>query len=471
MMFKKTIVACALVLSVGTVVAAINYAVLALSVIPTLAFYYATEIKALTKSVVTAASKEITVYFPTLPKSHPDAPTEAQVAAQLGAIAPNVPATASGPFSLVIPVSSWNTSGSAKVITGSSPGDFLQKIAVCPSNVCSFGGNVASIFSPDRQRMITSITTGVWTTTAVPSMGYAAPYQGSGYARFVAPGVIPVYIRSDTGPECSPGYTMNPANFKCDLTDIEQARKSGANDGVCFISEGRSSPFDKDCIDLKFENKLAETTDGQGKPVAVVNDKDGDGEIVAARPQDDGGTDISRTFPTDANGNQRREDTPIDKDGRVGPTSNANYPTPNPPLYPGDPGGTAIPGGVGTGTSSAQCGGPGQTPCATRIVDANGNDVKPITAGDPVGGISDSASGSAQAKLDAVKSKISISVSATCPQGILDFVMPLPDSAGGDYHVTDNGVICQIGDTYGSTIRMLSIAIAWIGALYIVLRA
>lgn len=430
--------------------------ILALSTIPTIAFFYATQTHVITKSIKSSTGATIILAN----NVRPDTVTSDDIAQNLGAIPSNTPPLAGGPFYITIPADgSYNKSGQIQTISGATIAEFLSKVMLCPSNICTFGGNVSTWFAPNNQQYITSTSSGVSAGLPVGIISYkTTANQGS------------VNIKATVGPFCSDGYTYNTTNSKCDLSNIQAARASGATDGVCTASHGVADPFDKDCINLKLDNKLTQAKDVDGNDMITAADVSGDGEITNVRGRPDGGIDISRTFPPQ-NGTQRREDTTIDPNGNVGPTSNANYPQPGAPVYPKDPGGTSIPSGTGTGTSTAQCGSVGQSPCATRIVDAQGQDIAPITAGDPVGGLGDTPEGDAKSRLESVKASASIPVTSNCPPNILHITIPFPASMGGDYVATDSGFICQAGDTYGPTVRLISIACAWIAAFFIVLRA
>lgn len=445
----------------------VQLVILALSTIPTLAFFYALQADIVTKQVKKSNGEIVMTAINVAPSRI----SNAQIGQNLGSIPSTVTGTANGPFTLVIPRDAYNTSGAPYTVTAPTMAEFIEAINLCPSNVCTFGGNMPWAFGPTYRKYITSVGTGIWTTTTSPGGGYAAPYPGSGY------GYVTIttngqnftgYARA-TSPQCGDGYTLNTSNFKCDLSNILAARSSGATDGVCAIAHGEPDPFDKDCLGLKSDNKLTSTTDVEGNKMTAVADPAGTAETIVARAQPDGGTMISRQKPA-VNGTQQREDTTVSRDGVVGATSNSNFTSPGVPAYPGDPGGTAMPGTVGTGTAAVSCGSTGQPACATRIVDGSGKDVAPLTAGDPVGGLGDGPATGASDRLASVKSKASIPVSSACPTNFLSMTLPFPEPIG-DFYLSDKGVFCNVMADYQSLIRMVSIAAGFIAALFIVLKA
>lgn len=78
--------------------------------------------------------------------------------------------------------------------------------------------------------------------------------------------------------------------------------------------------------------------------------------------------------------------------------------------------------------------------------------------------------GTVSGALDGLKQK-SIGTSSACPSDIFAFTMPLPNFVGGPMLVSDHGVFCNTMGQYQELFRTVSIAAAWIMAMFIVLRA
>lgn len=77
-----------------------------------------------------------------------------------------------------------------------------------------------------------------------------------------------------------------------------------------------------------------------------------------------------------------------------------------------------------------------------------------------------------KAPFEGLKEKVSvIPVSSSCPADIFSFTMPLPAAAGGSYRLSDDGVFCGLMADYSGLIRSLSIAMGFVTATFVFLRA
>jgi hypothetical protein len=204
-----------------------------------------------------------------------------------------------------------------------------------------------------------------------------------------------------------------------------------------------------------------------GQPVTTIADPQ-DGTYVAAKPTPTGGLGVSYTQPS-ADGGKLREDISISPQGIAGNTNSTNYPTSPPPLYPGDPGGTAVSGGTGTGTTAggSACGGPGQPACVTTI-DSGGRGEGDLPDGaSQAAGFSDATS-----FLDPVKGRLSgffdfqlPSHSSQCPALSVDFT-----AWGLDIHQS-SGFLCDWLYDNQALMQGLMQFVFLASALVIVLRA
>lgn len=282
------------------------------------------------------------------------------IAAQQGSVEQSKTIIAKGPYSYTVPCpSSYCKRASNYIITADTEAELLNKLNTCPSDVCTYGGNVPSAFSAVYRGNVSG-SSSVWIN--------GNPYKRISWLINNATYTSDFYASG--GASCPAGYTFNTTSGKCDLTDIQQARAQGGYDGVCIVSGGVPNPFDPDCSYLRDNGYLASATAPDGEPVTAITDKGGDGTTVAQKKvpaSEGGGNDISQTKAS-SDGGKRREDTRVKPSGEVGSTNTTNYPSNPPPLYPGDPGGTATPGGTGTGTNGGtSCGGPGQPACNFKL--------------------------------------------------------------------------------------------------------
>lgn len=375
--------------------------------------------------------------------------------------------------------------------TGSSYAELKNAIALCPSDICKGPPPTsgANVFSSSSGTTATTGGAAAANISVASDVTIKPTYLSSTTDKWfvevaISYGSYVVRLHSKpSGLTCEPGYAYNATSAKCDLTDVDLASAS-TGDGVCVVFGGYPLPGDPDCQALAGENKLTTSTTGSGEPAVSVVSKDN--VVVSQVSKGDQGSVISQVVPT-SDGGTRREDTVVSPTGVIGPTNTTNYPSNPPPIYPGDKGGTAIPGSSGTGTTSAPCGGSGQPACKIDgMTELNGS---AAAIARDVGMVRSDISKIANSKLkddaigEALPSDISdplveleesasvIPVSSYCPADIFSFTLPLPSYAGGSFELSDQGLFCDLMSDYQEVIRMISIACGFIAATFIVLRA
>lgn len=241
--------------------------------------------------------------------------------------------------------------------------------------------------------------------------------------------------------DCPVGYSPNAANAsQCQLTDSNAARADGGyfHNGSCIWGYGAAPEvYDPECDDLK-NNGVVSVEQTPTGPVLVVRDPQNPGTVTAYKRNADGSTQISRTTKN-SDGSVTRTDALAYPDGRFSPITGTNFPQNPPPEYPGqDP-------SQPEGDPDVQF--PGYEP-----LDPDPElPEEAIPVG--VGSVSD----------------VSVPVSNECPFNALGFDIPLGDL--GTFTLTDNGLLCQLLDTYDDAIRNVSIASAFIAGLFIILGA
>lgn len=358
---------------------------------------------------------------------------------------------------------------------GSTFSEFKASLAQCPSTVCT--GNVinyGSTFTAYDNTSDANIQAAIANLSAAESVTIAPLSFTDGNYRPQRKLEVRITHRNPssststtlsrlfiTPPSyyCPSGYTYNSSAAVCDVTDVTAASVS-SGDGVCPVFGGFPAAGDPDCDALSRENKLTQSRTADGEPVTSILSSDN--VYVSQVYRGEPGSIISQVLPS-GDGGKRREDTFVAATGVIGPTNLNNYPSSPPPIYPGDSGGTLIPGAGSVTTTAAPCGSPGQPACSVKLEGSSGSPLEGLGDGVPAG-LSDS--------LGVVKQKASVlPVSATCPPDMFSFTLPLPAAAGGDYRLADNGLFCRLMGDYQEVIRGLSIAFGFIMATFIVLGA
>lgn len=403
----------------------------------------------------------------------------------------------SGPYTFTIKTSDGKYTYNAVAATKE---EVLTALMLCPSHVCTgtaslrsgrgnlyntdFGYDMTGVIAR-RYNEVTSMTFShysVPTATSPANVHHLEVVFGIGgynYGVLFKPGIV----------GCPDGYSLNSTSAVCDLVDATTASVS-TGDGLCVIGADGFESTDPDCSSLESDKLLTKSVSSTGQPAYSVKSSDG---VIVTKSYDTSTktATISQLIPS-ADGGYRREDTAIRSDGAVGPTNTLNTPATPPPLYPGDPGGTEVPGSTGTGRTSIPCGAPGQASCSVTVsgLDTTNsilNSIKASACGgpgqpacsvelkgsslDPVHGIGDSHSSVLTEKVNGLSKMSSLASSAQCPSDIFSFTLPLPANLGGDYQLSDGGVFCDNLSQFHELIRNLSIAFGLITATYIVLRA
>ncbi len=381
------------------------------------------------------------------------------------------------------------STGQSYTASGYTLSEIKESMLKCPSNICSntswIGGT--HVGSSNNSSVSAAFRlAGSLTITATDVFAYNKAYYR---LRVDSPGYTGWLYFNVPNVACQPGYSYNTTSGQCDIVNVEQARTS-VGDGVCPVLEGTPNINDPDCATLQADGKLTTSTSADGQPATSVVHSTG---TVVTQAKSASGSTISQVFKS-SDGGTRREDTAVGATGAVGSTNTTNYPANPPPLYPGDPGGTSVPGSTGTGTTAVPCGGPGQNKCAVQVdmmgdlvtradwlnnqLGTVNNNLDTIADklgggdGSPVDSVGDAPPSSLTSEVEGLKSKASvIPVSSYCPPNMFSFTIPLPAIAGGDYQLTDHGLFCQLMGDYQELIRGLSIAFGFIVATFIVLGA
>lgn len=389
----------------------------------------------------------------------------AQEQAQLPDVPLSSPITHSG-YSATIFSSDYSDSYYAY---GDGPAEFYASAVQCPSHICNQGYYSSSLDNNGKLRYFfnPSLSSSTWSGTGTyGGLSMIISHAGGGYysasvKRVAAAGAsYTAHIDGIVSSTCAPGYTMNTVSGKCDLTDTSSVIESDLGDAVCSLINGSVDSSDKDCAVLVSANRVTQSTSPLGFSVASVAASDS--SIISASTDSSGSTTISQLKPS-SDGGKLREDTVITSGGVIGPTSTTHYPSNPPPLYPGDSGGTDVPGSTTGAGTVAGCGAPGQSPCVVTFGEDDGTS--------PVDGIADSLPSAITDELFGLAGKANLPTSPVCPADAFGFTMPLPQSAGGPMFLSDGGFFCDAMGQYGDLIRTLSIACAWISATFIVLRA
>ncbi len=444
--------------------------------------------------VTTSTNKNVNVLLPL----HDLTEDEIRLAlAEQGKLPPsNAPTSLEGPYRFVFKDYSGAKSYTA---SGATLAEFRNAIALCPSDVCTSttvqGGGYA--FSGTTGQ--TALNAGAMARN-LAAVTISAPvdyfYNNVHYYQLRLDfGGYTMWMEAlPSGVTCPGGYKLNAVTGKCDLSSVSEAAFS-QGDGVCLTYVGVPALSDPDCQLAKADNKLTTSTSSTGDPAVSVSSNIG--TVITQTVKPDNSSTVSKLVQT-ADGGSRREDTYIAPNGAIGTTNTTNFPASPPPLYPGDPGGTAVPGGTGTGSTVTPCGGSGQPACSvnvsqmgdlvSRVDNTNGqlgtinqtlqtiNQTlsKQGTSGDgsPVDTVGDGLPSDLQDSVSDLKAKAGvIPVSSYCPPNMFSFTIPLPAIAGGDYQLTDHGLFCQLMGDYQELIRGLSIAFGFIVATFIVLGA
>lgn len=378
--------------------------------------------------------------------------------------------------------------------TGNTIGEFKASMAMCPSDVCTStvvqGGG--TFYGSSSDLNIGAFARNMSAVNVTPSNNF---YSGKHYLQLRLDfGGYTAFLNAYPGSvTCPAGYTLNATTGKCDLTSVSDAAFS-VGDGVCISYAGVPAYGDPDCNTLKADNKLTTSTSTSGRPAVSVSANTG--TVVTQTVNEDFSSTVSKLVQT-SDGGAQRQDTNIASDGTIGPTNITNFPKNPPPLYPGDPGGTAVPGAsTGTGTTAVPCGGPSQPKCQVDVsgvsdlvtrADWTNNQLGTInqslrtindtlnkngTGGtSPVDKVGDTVPESVRDSVSGLKARAVIPVSDACPADMFSFTLPFPASMGGDYVLSDDGVFCNLMSRYQSVIRGLSIAAGFIAAMFIVLGA
>lgn len=379
--------------------------------------------------------------------------------------------------------------------TGNTLGEFKASLAMCPSDVCTStvvqgGGMFYGQTSDTNLGAFARNMSGVNVTVANNF------YYGKHYLQLRLDfGGYTAWLNAYPGSvNCPAGYTLNATSGKCDLTNVSDAAFS-VGDGVCISYAGVPAYDDPDCSTVKADNKVTTSTSTTGQPAISVSSNTG--TVVTQTVNPDYSSTISRLVQS-ADGGTQRQDTSIASDGTIGTTNTTNFPKNPPPLYPGDPGGTAVPGGTGSGTTAVPCGGSGQPKCQVDVsgiselvtrADWTNNQLSTINkslntinntlsknnSGDgesPVDKVGEGVPSSVTDAVSGLEDKASvIPVSEVCPANMFSFTLPLPASLGGYYFLSDNGIFCDLMGRFQGLIRSVSIAVGFIAATFIVLGA
>lgn len=381
--------------------------------------------------------------------------------------------------------------------TGATLAEFKQSIAMCPSDVCTSTSVQSGGYMSSGSTGSSAVAAGGYARNMSAVTVYAPVDYFSGGTHYYQlrmdfGGYSAWFNASPTSVTCPAGYTLNGTSGKCDLSNISQAAFS-VGDGVCITYAGVPAYDDPDCSTVQADNKLSTSTSADGSPAVSVSSSVGS-KVITQTVKPDASSTLSQLVRT-ADGGSARSDTSISSNGTVGTTNTTNYPASPPPLYPGDPGGTSVPGSsTGTGTSAVPCGGPGQSACSVSVgqmgeLVSNTNSTNSqlgtinqtlrdinttLKDGADSGTTSDNLSSPASSLNDTVSGltvKAIIPVNSYCPADIFSFTLPLPAAAGGDYALSDQGVFCGLMANYQDLIRSLSIAFGLVGAMFIILRA
>lgn len=390
-----------------------------------------------------------------------------------------------GPYSFLISNGSKQYS-----VSGSTLAEIRESLALCPSDICTnsstagngtfasgaSGGGTVGYVARNIGSLSSILTqtapTDVYDTSTCCMVLRASTPGGFAYLNFTG---FTKY--------CAAGYTFNSSTRKCDLSSIPEAQTS-AGDGVCALMGGVPSPSDPDCKKLIDDKRMTRSTAADGTPVTTVQDKNSN--LVSHQTKLDGTSVVSQVFNS-SDGGKRREDTVVSSNGTIGETSITNYPSNPPPLYPGDTG-SSVPGTSGNTQTAAPCGGSGQPACTTTSpgLESKLDSIKSGQCGGPgqpackVTFDSETGSGevpgsslpdSLTGPLDSLSDNSIIPTSSYCPADMFSFTLPLPASAGGPMHLSDQGIFCDAMGQYQELIRTLSIAAGLIAATFIFLRA
>lgn len=377
--------------------------------------------------------------------------------------------------------------------SGATIGEIKNSIAMCPSDICTAtivqsGGTSYSAATGSGYVGAVARNMSIASVSVAPNF-----YNSKHYLQLqITIGGYTSWLNADVSSvTCQPGYSLNATSGKCDLVDANTAAYS-VGDGVCMTYAGDPVADDPDCTAVKAENKLTTSTTSAGEPAISV--RSNKGPVVTQVVKPDNSSVVSKVTALPDGGTQR-QDLSVSSTGALGSTDVANYPANPPPLYPGDSGGTAIPGSSGNSTTavpcgapgqpscsvsvgelgttnsvlnqikSGQCGGPGQPACSVKFGDSDGT-------GSPVDGVGDGVPAAVTDKLGGLSDSAGIiPVSSYCPANMFGFTLPLPATMGGDYYLSDNGLVCDTLGQYQDVIRMLSIACGFIASTFIVLRA
>lgn len=269
--------------------------------------------------------------------------------------------------------------------------------------------------------------------------------------------------------DCSahPGSHYNYSVGKC----MMPVQEDGVCPGVWNVTGNQNdfNPFDPDCARMlsKLKNQPATNTD----PSLVLVEDSGGNLVYIRRAANTGKNQPNESAPkaiaagVTVPGPSRdttKEASVTPKDGSTTGVSQGQTEKPTPGTTPGTsgtPSGASIPK-VDAGGTGSNCGATGQPACKVTIDNGTGSG--------PVGAIPGSIPISGA--LDSLKDK-TLPVSAVCPREFFSFDIPFPDYMGGSYHLTDNGVFCNVMDQWAGAFRGVSIAFGWISAMFIVLSA
>lgn len=400
----------------------------------------------------------------------------------------NVEGKYEGPFNFTITSAAGNYQ-----VSGNTVADLRASLAMCPSDICtstSLNTNSPNYFYSSGTgsgnagyfaRISPSSLVDVSQVFQRQSANH--PYKPYYELKFSAGGIFRFDVSSVS---CPAGYSYNSTSGKCDLTDISSASVS-VGDGVCMVYAGLPVVGDPDCQALKDSNKLTTSTTSAGQPAVSVASKSGYTVSQVYDPPTKASV-VSRVAAL-PDGSTNRQDVNVSPTGAIGSSTTTNYPANPPPLYPGDPGGTTVPGSTtGTTKTAVPCGAPGEPKCAIDgMAELNGSasamardlgmirsdiskmagngtsptddlgDALPAEISDPLGALEESAS--------------VIPVSSYCPRDLFSLTLPFPSHMGGPLDLNTDGLFCDLIGDYQELIRTLSIACAFVSATFIVLRA
>lgn len=267
---------------------------------------------------------------------------------------------------------------------------------------------------------------------------------------------------------CSSGYTLNTTTHQCDPSTAQPAA-----DGTCATtfssfsgySFGATEQADPDCAALTADEvlELVQNYNTANQLLLRVRDTETGALTEVTRNPATQQTTVIRQDPAPAGTNV--SSVTLDSSADPASTSSGTVTASETAVRPGAPvaaGGTApspYPITQTTPTPGTACGAPGQPACSVQFA--------PGTPGAGLDPGASSAFGSLTSGADA-----SSWVSPVCPVDAFTFSLDLPDGFfGGPQVISDDGWTCTLSAQYGAGLRALSAAFAFIGGLFIILRA